>query len=441
MSNEVKADVAIIGSGIAGYSAALFAREAGKTVAVIHNGSGATGSCSGAMDIAGDQSAYPGKPWEKSADVKANLQELVAGNPEHPYGIFCKEGRTEALFDEISTAIDTVKKNLDEAGLHFSGDLERLTPLPTVAGTWKLAALYDEDIAAPQGDSAVVVGIKGLDMSSAGFIAESLKDNADKTWARVPVKYEAVTVAVNGSNGHARGVSFTEALSAWGDEALIDVLTGVAEKHAANSLILPPVLVKSGLCGKLLEKSSGLSSAGMTLAGIPSASGFKLHKAIRESLDSKGITRIKGNVSAYNGSKGRVDSIKVSCIDGSEKLVSAKSYILASGKFLGRGIARDSIFKETIFDLPVFVGGKRVSKDFVGLFVNRKFKSRHELFSAGIKVDGPEMKPVDETGKPVYENLFACGSVIGGYNYIAEGSGMGVGILTGAKAGEAAAKA
>ncbi|MEM3751196.1 MAG: FAD-binding protein, partial [Candidatus Jordarchaeales archaeon] len=61
----------------------------------------------------------------------------------------------------------------------------------------------------------------------------------------------------------------------------------------------------------------------------------------------------------------------------------------------------------------------------------------HPLMGCGVKVNA-QMKPVvnDEVA---YDNLFAAGSIISGYNYVREKSGMGVAAVTGYIAGMNAA--
>jgi glycerol-3-phosphate dehydrogenase subunit B len=61
-----------------------------------------------------------------------------------------------------------------------------------------------------------------------------------------------------------------------------------------------------------------------------------------------------------------------------------------------------------------------------------------EEFRSGLATDN-RLRPLDEEGAVPYENLFAAGAVLGGYEY-AGPCGFGVPILTGWLAGRFAAK-
>ena len=56
----------------------------------------------------------------------------------------------------------------------------------------------------------------------------------------------------------------------------------------------------------------------------------------------------------------------------------------------------------------------------------------------GISI-GPDLRPTGARGEVLYENLYAAGSVIGGYDPTAERCGPGVDIVTGYLAGRNAA--
>ena len=58
----------------------------------------------------------------------------------------------------------------------------------------------------------------------------------------------------------------------------------------------------------------------------------------------------------------------------------------------------------------------------------------HKLFECGIRIDS-SFRPIDRTGEVFAENLFAAGSVLGGYNYPIEKSGLGVALATGRTSG------
>ena len=49
------------------------------------------------------------------------------------------------------------------------------------------------------------------------------------------------------------------------------------------------------------------------------------------------------------------------------------------------------------------------------------------------------LQPLNLEGRPVAENIFAAGAILGGYDYVRELSGLGTAIITGFLAGKNAA--
>jgi glycerol-3-phosphate dehydrogenase subunit B len=68
----------------------------------------------------------------------------------------------------------------------------------------------------------------------------------------------------------------------------------------------------------------------------------------------------------------------------------------------------------------------------------RERRAPQPLLAAGLRVDA-RLRPVDAGGRPVHEALFAAGAVIGGHEHAADGTGLGVAVLTGYLAGRRAA--
>ena len=73
-----------------------------------------------------------------------------------------------------------------------------------------------------------------------------------------------------------------------------------------------------------------------------------------------------------------------------------------------------------------------------GRLASEKFFSDHPLFSVGVRTNA-NLQPVGERGQVLCENLWAAGSLIGGYNPATEHCGMGVAAGTGTLSGRMAA--
>jgi glycerol-3-phosphate dehydrogenase subunit B len=105
----------------------------------------------------------------------------------------------------------------------------------------------------------------------------------------------------------------------------------------------------------------------------------------------------------------------------------AGSFVLATGGFLTGGIdmTYDGIVRERVLGLPV----RGVPGPDERLF-SATYLDHHPMSRAGLAVDD-RLRPVDDDGAVVYENVFAAGAVIGGAEPWREKSGEGISLGTG----------
>jgi anaerobic glycerol-3-phosphate dehydrogenase len=122
----------------------------------------------------------------------------------------------------------------------------------------------------------------------------------------------------------------------------------------------------------------------------------------------------------------------------SGEMIAGDTFVLCSGKFIGRGLVHDPRLREAIFDLPVWIGNDGPSVRYLGRYLHRRVMGPHELFSAGLRVD-QRLRPLTQTKRPAWSNLFGAGSVLGGYDYILGRTGLGTALVTGFLAGTYAA--
>ena len=92
---------------------------------------------------------------------------------------------------------------------------------------------------------------------------------------------------------------------------------------------------------------------------------------------------------------------------------------------------------EPLFKLGVFHDGTPVTQMGTRLQHLQYLDPAEELRN-GVATD-TRLRPLDERGRVTYENLYAAGAVLGGYDYSGP-CGFGVPILTGWLAGRWAAK-
>jgi glycerol-3-phosphate dehydrogenase subunit B len=125
--------------------------------------------------------------------------------------------------------------------------------------------------------------------------------------------------------------------------------------------------------------------------------------------------------------------------------VVARSWVLASGRFVGGGIERRGALVESALGLPVLASEGPFadpSVRFAGRppasLTLRDSRSPQPLLAAGLRVD-EELHPLDAEGRVLHERIFAAGAVVGGHDPSSDGTGMGVAMFTGWIAGRAAA--
>ncbi|MBI4402991.1 MAG: hypothetical protein HY537_02450, partial [Deltaproteobacteria bacterium] len=197
-----------------------------------------------------------------------------------------------------------------------------------------------------------------------------------------------------------------------------------ATPAGTHVLLFPPLFLNDEL-PKAIEEASGCTVAECLATTEPTA-GLRLHTAIVKTLeplcDVFWMSEIKSKVS-----RKRVEAI-YGCKRGSQDWEELKGerFVLATGKFFGGGISLgfDEI-REKVFGLPVFSDRQTCVQRRVQLDWNsNEFCDAQPWATLGVGVDS-RWRPVDRTGRPVYENLVACGSVIGGIDYAKAGMGLG----------------
>ena len=152
---RIECDLCVIGSGLAGMAASLFAVNRGLSVVQM----GHTGEiifASGLLDLLGVHPVSEKQPW---GDPWAALDALVRDNPRHPYARI-KEKDIKAAFDEILTF-------LAETGLTYHRNIDQnsgvLTSLGTVKSTYAVPHTMWQGVRAlKEKPSGLIIDIRGL---------------------------------------------------------------------------------------------------------------------------------------------------------------------------------------------------------------------------------------------------------------------------------------
>ncbi|MFU8769079.1 MAG: FAD-binding protein, partial [Desulfotignum sp.] len=163
----IKADLAIIGAGLCGMSAALFA--ANKKISTVLIGRGNTMNfASGLMDLMGVWP--PANEWEDPWAGIARVREEIPG---HPYAGIKDESISQA-FTEFTSFINT-------QGLKYQKIARRnvniITSLGTIKKTWLIPETMRNGVLALENRSpSLIVDFSGMSLFSASQIVSTLSD-------------------------------------------------------------------------------------------------------------------------------------------------------------------------------------------------------------------------------------------------------------------------
>jgi len=447
----IEDDVAVVGGGIAGLTAALAAARDGAGVRVISHKDSTLRSASGLVDVLG---YAPESVGGASADGAATATETaddgsgplvdpfdaIPGLPDgHPYGAVGVEGVRDALalFDEAV------------GDRYRGGHTDRNALVATHGGTVKPTARYPASVApglASDPRETLLVGLETVTDFDAPLAADHLRA------AGVPFEVRGVTVRFPGEfRADARVTRLAEALDAnervaVGDadrgytESLParDALAEVAKEHLgdAERVGFPAVLGRHETPAVRGDLEAALGAAVFEVpTGPPSLPGMRLEGALRGACRDAGVRFTTGDpvVDYETNGDGELAALRVERNRAAIPF-RAESVVLATGGLVGKGVDSDrEAVREPVFDCHVPQPGDRY-----GWFADDAFGD-HPFARFGVRTDD-DLRPLDAGGDPEFPNLRAAGSVLGGYDFAAEKSGAGVSLATGRAAGRAAAR-
>lgn len=413
-------DVAVIGAGMAGMAAALFAAQRGLSCIQIGSGGGIL-FASGLLDLLGVHPAAEGRQWRSPFTA---LAALSREQPGHPLA------RVDPV--SIRTAFETFVTALGEAGLAYAplGDRNRkvLTsigtvkttfgvPLSVVAGADALDAL-DAPETPPR---CLLVDFRGLREFSARQIAATLADR----WPGLRhqrIEFPGFEDAPELYAAHlARALETGETRER--TIALIKPLLGDAR------LVGLPTVLGLGRCREVHAAfEAGLGVPVFEIPTMPtSVPGLRLLGALEAVMSARGVHRRRQAsvcAAAYDANTGTA-TLKLDGVPGGER-VSARAVVLATGRFSGRGLTADrGGVRESILGLPVHQPASREAwhrRDFLD-------PAGHAINRAGLRTDDA-WRPLDISGKPAWPRLFAVGSILADQDWMRTKCGSGLAIAT-----------
>jgi glycerol-3-phosphate dehydrogenase subunit B len=417
-------DLCVIGSGMAGMSAALFAVNRGLSTVLV----GRTGEiifATGLLDLMAVHPVENGRSWE---DPWAAIAALVRDLPRHPYGRLSPEN-IEAAFAELTAF-------LGDNGLPYAGHARRNATVPTAAGTLKRTFRVPETMwpgaqALARRAACLVAGIHGLK----GFSARQIAAALGASWPGI--RTATLTFPVTEPPGEVFAERMARALEL--EATRVKFAAAIAPHvQGAEAVGLPAVLGVSGSAAVAADIARRIGAAVFEIPTMPpGVTGLRLKEAFERGLAARGVTLCLEN-KVFKARPGEADGFVLDAGRvGAEHRIAARAVILATGRFMGGGLSSDRRrLRETLFDLPVAQPEGRGGwhrPDFLD-------PRGHPVNRAGIEVD-ERFRPLGADGAPAHPRLFAAGSILAHQDWIRMKCGSGLAIATALGAAAAAAEA
>ncbi|MGQ9849662.1 MAG: anaerobic glycerol-3-phosphate dehydrogenase subunit GlpB [Aggregatilineaceae bacterium] len=410
------ADVIVIGAGLAGLLAAVYAVKQGARVRLIANGWG-------------QQIVSPG--WigvhdRADGDTLAAAQSLAAAQPDHPYALAGHEALINAL-----TLWQEVAAEIGEPFVPPRADGHNLR-LPTMLGALQTPLLAPQGMA--HGDLTDVRGpvlIVGFD-----------------GWRDFYPEMAAGNLTAQGIAARAVSVLLEDWRPGWDewpadlahrldDPAVRAAIIRQVQPHVQDAVKVgfPAVLGMEHHADALREFEAALGCPIFEIPTLPpSPAGTRLSNGLRRwLLRQRARVQIGHPVVRAIVEGGRCAGVEVGAL-GHTNPFYADVFILATGGLYNGGIQSDDTGRlwEPIFGFPVS-GPEGEGR--AGWYRDRLLAGGgHPIHRhAGLRVNA-QMQPLDAEDAPLLANVFAAGHLLAGFNPLTDGCAEGVALATAYKA-------
>ena len=408
-------DAVVVGTGLAGLTAAVRLAESGARVLVLAKGVGATHLSPGTIDVLGYSPARVERPAEALGALPAT----------HPYSLVGA--------DAVAAAVTWFKERVASGSLApyaYVGDVDANFLLPTAVGVPRPSAVVPETMAAGDlrdGDPVYVVGFRALKDFHPALLADNLGRSGLGVKARA-TELELVPERRRDVNA----LGFARALDdpAFRGDVVAQVVTRLAP---GERVAFPAVLGIADPHGAWTALEQGLGRPVFEVPTLPpSVPGMRVFAILREALRRAGGSVVLNNVViGAEQAGGRVTALRTRAGLREERR-GADWVVLATGGFASGGLELDSRWsaRETALGLPVAgMPGAGEQRFRPGYFDD------HPMSRAGVAVDR-ELRPVDASGERALENVLVAGATLAGAEPWREKSGDGLSLATGYRAAE-----
>jgi len=409
----VACDLCVVGSGMTGMCAALFAAERGLATVLVGR-SGEIIFATGLLDLMGVYPPSAGTIW---SDPWAGVDALVKDLPQHPYARLSKSA--------FRAAFDAVTGFFDSQGLAYTGFPERnaavLTAMGTVKVTYRVPLSMWSGVAARERKAAcLLLDIQGLK----GFSARQIKANAPGGWSGLrtaKIVFPGVDPGIEVFPERLARALETESVRA----RLADVLKPLLRD--AEAVGVPAILgiARSTEVTQDLEKRIGCAVFEIPTMP-PGVTGLRMKEAFERGLAARNVSLLLEHKAFRAAADPRAGfDIDVGRMEP-ERSVRAAALVLATGRFMGGGLQADRhAVREPLFNLPV------CQPELRDHWHRENFLDRrgHPVAYAGLETDEC-FRPLESSGRPAHPRLFAAGSILAHQDWMRMKCGSGLAIAT-----------
>ncbi len=414
-TRHYKTRLAVIGSGLAGFAASVFALERGIPTAQIGN-TGAIAYTTGYLDLFGNHNQQLLEdPWH-------GLDLLRRDEPDHPLSRICNE--------DIRTALRQFTESLTGMGIEYSGpgehNLLALLPGGTVKPTLSVPGTMLPGVDAIKTDARILItDFVGLQGFSAKELATNLKISCPHARA-MRLEFPDMgsgaqvfpEVMARALEVPAQRQRFAELLKSVAGDAEYVGMPAIMGVHAPDNVHTE------------LEKLVGIPLFEIPTMP-PAVPGIRLREMFEQQLPAKGLTLVPQQ---------KVKRLELS-EDGAvlyledsfgEVVIETQTTIMATGRFLSGGLKADRrVIRESLLGIPV-----RQPESRADWYRQHYFDTRgHPVNRSGIVVDA-QFRPVNLDRRPVNKRLFAAGASLAHHDWVRQRCGAGVAIASAYKAVE-----